>query len=249
MGVFKSIGRALGRFVENVGDCIGSDFVSNLGQNIQDFCAEKIGAEKSYCKENATVQSIEKLNEILCSFSKGYYEKATNLENDCIRKTESFYDDLISIIESEEKLSYNKANLNLLKRERTKVKQTISGAIKNPLAKRMSLDDTECLKILKMDAGSEKTKAMSSFSKKIINEALDNLAKQVRISMNEQIADVVIYLKNIAEEQEIEFSKLKLKFDDMCKNDTIETADKEKHCIEPLLIISAINEINAIIVE
>ena len=220
-----------------------------MGQNIQDFCAEKIGAEKSYCKENATVQSIEKLNEILCSFSKGYYEKATNLENDCIRKTESFYDDLISIIESEEKLSYNKANLNLLKRERTKVKQTISGAIKNPLAKRMSLDDTECLKILKMDAGSEKTKAMSSFSKKIINEALDNLAKQVRISMNEQIADVEIYLKNIAEEQEIEFSKLKLKFDDMCKNDTIETADKEKHCIEPLLIISAINEINAIIVE
>ena len=139
--------------------------------------------------------------------------------------------------------------MNLLKREKTKVKQTISGAIKNPLAKRMSLDDTECLKILKMDAGSEKTKAMSSFSKKIINEALDNLANQVRMSMNEQIADIEIYLRNIAEEQEIEFSKLKLKFDDMCKNDTIETADKEKHCIEPLLIISAINEINAIIVE
>ena len=37
----------------------------------------------------------------------------------------------------------------------------------------MSLDNSECLQILKMDAGEEKRKAMTKFSQRIINEALD----------------------------------------------------------------------------
>ena len=150
---FRAVGRTVGRVVETVGDAIGSTTISDLGWKIQDACAERVASEKSYDKKEANIYTTERLNEILVSFSEGYLQNATLLEKECIRLVEEYYDKLIGVIESAPGGTYSAANLKALKNGKGRIPKTISGGIREPLAKRMSLDDTECLGILKMDAG------------------------------------------------------------------------------------------------
>lgn len=237
MGLFKAIGRAIGRGVEKVGDFFGSETISNAGRKIQDTCAEKIASEKSYDKKEANIYTTDRLNEILVSFSAGYFQQATSIENTCIRIVEEYYDKLISIIENAPGVTYNKANFKALKNGKNRIAKSITGGIKDPLAKRMSIDDSECLSILKMDSGSEKKQAMTNFTQKVIREALKNLSKNVRETLNYQTDDIQDYLNNISEEQEKEMRSLKEHFDKLIGNSELEQSDKEKSCVLPLFTL------------
>ncbi len=125
--------------------------IEKIGQGIQYACAEKVAKERSYEKETANIYSTDRLNEILISFSEGYYQQATAIENTCIENVKNYYDDIIQLLEQASDTTKIGSNLKRL----------------------MSLDNSECLQILKMDAGEEKRKAMTKFSQRIINEALD----------------------------------------------------------------------------
>lgn len=239
MGLFKAIGRAIGKGVEKVGDFFGSEKISNAGRKIQDACAEKIASEKSYDKREANLYTTDRLNEILVSFSEGYFQQATSIENTCIRIVEEYYDKLISMIENAPGVTYNKANLKALKNSKNRISKSIIGGIKDPLAKRMSIDDSECLSILKMDSGSEKKQAMTKFTQKVIREALNNLSKNVGESLNDQTDDIQDYLNNISEEQEKEMRTLKGYFDKMIGDSELEQSDKEKSCVLPVVTLEA----------
>lgn len=129
------------------------------------------------------------------------------------------------------------ANLKTLKHGKSRISKTITGGIKDPLAKRMSLDDSECLSILKMDSGTDKKQAMTNFTKKVIKEALNNLSKNVRAALTDQTEDIQDYLSGISEEQEKTMQALKEHFDKMVKDNELEQGDKEKNCVLPLYIV------------
>ena len=239
MGLFGFIGRTIGRGVEKVGDFLGSEKISNFGRKIQEVCAERVSSEKSYDKREANIYTTDRLNEILVSFSEGYFQQATALEKTCIRLVEDYYDRLINIIENAPSSAHSAANLRALRAGRGRIAKTITGGIKDPLAKRMSLDDSECLGILKMDSGLEKKQAMTNFTKKVIKEALNNLSKNVRTALTEQSEDIQDYLSSISEEQEKAMQAFKEQFDKMVKDNELEQSDKEKNCVIPLYLIDA----------
>ena len=47
MGFFKSLGRAIGRGIENVGNFFGSSGISNFGRSIQEALRTKDGSLRS----------------------------------------------------------------------------------------------------------------------------------------------------------------------------------------------------------
>lgn len=247
MGLFKAIGRAVGRVVEKTGEIFGSEKLQRVGWAIQDACAEKVASEKSYDKKEANIYTTSRLNEVLVSFSDENYQKATETEMRCIRLVEEYYDELIGIIENAPDSAKNAGNLRALKSGKSRISKRITGAIKEPLAKRMSLDDTECLAILKMDAGSEKKQAMMRFTRKVMQEALNNLARNVRTSLNEQLEDIQDYLNGISEEQEKTMLALKTQFDKMVRNNELEQSDTEKNCVQPLYIMDAVAYVSKIL--
>lgn len=237
--IARGAGRLVGRGVEKIGDFFGSEKISNAGRKLQEVCAEKVASERSYDKTTANIYTTDRLNEILVAFSEGYYQQAMSIEKQSIKLIEDYYDNLIGIIECTSDDSHSSADIRILKSSKGRVANKITGAISNPLSKRMSLDDSECLKILKMDSGAAKKNAMTKFSKKIISEALDNLAKNVRVTLNEQTSDIQEYLNGISENQEKTMKALKEQFDKMVANNELEQKDKEKNCVLPLYIIDA----------
>lgn len=243
MGLFgslvKGIGRGIGEAIEKVGVFLGSETLMDVGCRIQDACAEKVASEKSYDKKEANIYTTERLNDILVAFSEGYSQEATRIEKDCIRLVQEYYDEMIGLIENTPGGDYNRANLKMLKNSRSRISKTIKGGIKEPLAKRMSLDDSECLRILKLDSGEKKKKKMKKFSKKVINEALLNLTNTVKQTLSEQTEDIQDYLSGISEEQEKAMQALKEQFDKMVKDNELEQDDKEMSCVMPLYIVDA----------
>lgn len=248
MGKFLNMcGRVLGRAVEGWGKFVGSEKIQRVGRKIYEECSDKVatdvGDEEEYYKESSNIHSTERLSNILVSFSEDYREYAEEVEDACIKEVEEYYDQLIEIIENAPSVSHSEANLRELKKGKRKISRTIKGGITTPLSKRMSLDDSECLRILKISSGSEKKKAMKKFAKKVMKEALKNLSKNVRTALNEQGEDIEEYLVGIVEEQEKAARELKEAFDKMIEDDGLEQSDKEKNCVNPLYVIDATESI------
>lgn len=246
MGLFSGIGsfvraagRTLGRGVEKVGNYFGSETLRSVGRSIQDACTDRIASEKSYNKSEADIYTTDRLNEILLSFSEGYFQQAKVIEKECIQLVGEYYDKLIALVENAPTYtSYSVANLKALKKEKSKIAKTITGSINNPLAKRMSLDDGECLKILKMDSGTQKKLAMTEFTSKVINEALNNLLENIRETLNSQLEGIQDYFNNIMEEQEKVTCMLKSQLEKMVRDNEMEQNDKEKSCVMPLYLVN-----------
>ena len=144
---------------------------------------------------------------------------------------------MISLLENDLALDYNKSNVKMLKRAKNRISNIISGGITEHMYKRMSLDDSECLSILKLDSGEEKKRKMSNFSDKVIKEALDNLCSKVRLTLSEQTEDIQHYLGGIIEEQENTISTLKTYFDKMVQDNFSNQRKRENGCVIPLYIV------------
>ena len=102
-----------------------------------------------------------------------------------------------------------------------------------------SLDDSECLKILKQESGKEKKEKMRKFSKKIINEALDNLGLKVREAIREQTEEIESFFRNNIELQEKETVTAKYQYDEMLRESVLKEADIEKISIRSHIILKA----------
>ena len=250
MGLFdltSDVGCWLGEKIENAGDALGIEIISDFGSGMQDFFSGNIGNEQSYDKQSSSVSVTERLDDQLVSFTKEYEKKADELEKQIIKKMEKYYDELIDRVETLSDYSTGKAEVKSLKRNKGKIQEYILGAIKIPLSKRMSLDDAECLKILKMEKGSEKKKAMSTFCKKVITEAIDNLSNKVHESIEEQIEDIQEYLNNIVEKNEREFLNLKEVYEKICADEDSHKNEKEKYCVLPLVVLKEVDMVETIL--
>ncbi len=236
----RAVGRGVGKFVEGFGEITGIDFIENAGRSIQDFCSERISMEASYDSQAADIYSTKRLTEILVSFSDGYLDYADGIEETCIREVENCYDDFIQLLEQAMEEGANKAGLKRLKSAKGRIRRTIKGSIRTPLARRMSLDDAECLRILEMDSGTEKRDAMKRFTQRVIREALKNTADQVRLSLDEQLEDIEDYLTGIQEEQQKGLNALKEQYDAMVAKGDQEASDREQACLEPMIVLEEI---------
>lgn len=242
MGFFSFLGGLIGGAIEKIGEITGIDAISDVGEAIQDVCSgcsSSVGGESSYDRNTANVYSTEKLNELLMEFSEKSLKKSEELEKRCIQMVEKYCDTLIQFLRETSAIIKDTSNLKRVERNRSKIKGTITGSVKNPMAKRMSLDDSECLKILKLDSGTEKKKQMKKFSKKVINEAFSNLSVKVRDVLNEQSEDIETFFLDYAESYEKKVWIAKKQYDDMLKTGKLEEADIEKSCMEPLVTIEA----------
>jgi hypothetical protein len=188
--VLKSIGRTIGSTLEKVGEWTGFDLVKYAGRGLRELCEEKTNelADQTsktdmYDKEKARLEETRRINEILSNYSLSLASQADELEKGCLQACKVFFAYLIHDLEQEKQF---RINTNRLKRAFKEIERNVIGGIKKHLAKRVSLDDTECLQILKMPQGENKKLEMNRFANKVFKEALEQLSDQIRTIVSEQ---------------------------------------------------------------
>lgn len=198
--------------------CVGNCCILNLfGRKSRGSSSG--GSTSSYDSKAADLEATVKIQDALTMFREDTRAKSERFENDIIKESRVSLDEFIDELRKYNKIKYGNSRLNInissIEREQRKVEDAIHGFIVKRIAKRISLDDSECLEILKLDAGSEKTKKLDAFYQKVLKEAVLELTGFLRASMEKQTDIVEDYIQrridNIVytlENKKTEFKKI-----------------------------------------
>lgn len=195
MGWFKGACRAVGRFVgsavETTGRVFGSETIENIGRGIKDACTDvsrDTGKTDRYDKERARLEETKRINMILTEFSLSLENKADEIEKKAIEESKVYFEQLIKELNNSK--SDTGINVSRIERTMSRVEREIKGNLKTYISKRVSIDDSECLEILRLEAGYKKENEMKKFSEKILQQGLNNLVKDIKDVIKEQ-SDIV----------------------------------------------------------
>ncbi len=186
---FKSVSNKIkngvnkaGKVIEEVGDAMDNKTLKGVGrfmQSVTEETAEKAGNSRSYDNETSSVDETKNVNDILHNFSKKLEKKMDIIESQSLEKNNEYFNYLIKEIEKINETTDANINIQRLEKYQRDIESKIKGNLRNYLTKRVSLDDKECLEILKMEAGKNKEKKMNKFGKKVIQEALERLSNEI----------------------------------------------------------------------
>jgi phage tail tape-measure protein len=254
MGFWRTIGRSVGRFVETVGEWTGSKTIKTVGQWIQSACDEvsrDTGKTDRYDKETARLEETKKINKILTAFALKLEKKADEIEKTAIKEAKVYFEKLID----ELRQSDVDINVNKIERAMGKVERKIKGNLKRYISKRVSIDDSECLEILKMDEGYKKEIAMKKFSESVLRLGLKELIKDIKNiikkqndiitdAIEERLQDIKSNLeKEVEEFNLLEKSKLQTESEvDKLKNELIVKIQLSEACMDLLLMSLPMND-------
>jgi hypothetical protein len=254
MGFWRTIGRSVGRFVETVGEWTGSKTIKTVGQWIQSACDEvsrDTGKTDKYDKETARLEETKKINKILTAFALKLEKKADEIEKTAIKEAKVYFEKLID----ELRQSDVDINVNKIERAMGKVERKIKGNLKRYISKRVSIDDSECLEILKMDEGYKKEIAMKKFSESVLRLGLKELIKDIKNiikkqndiitdAIEERLQDIKSNLeKEVEEFNLLEKSKLQTESEvDKLKNELIVKIQLSEACMDLLLMSLPMND-------
>ncbi|OEG62168.1 hypothetical protein SAMN04515654_11516 [Halanaerobium congolense] len=204
MGLFSSISRGIksvsnkikkgvnkaGKVIEDVGDATDNKALKGVGrfmQSVTEETAEKTGKSRSYDNKTSSVHETKNINDILHNFSKKLEKRMDTIENQSLEKNNEYFNYLIKEVKKINETTDANINIQRVEKYQRDIESKIKGNLRNYLSKRVSLDDKECLKILKMEAGKNKEKRMNQFGKKVIQEALEKLSNEIdRITKAQQ---------------------------------------------------------------
>lgn len=245
---FRSVGRKIGKGVETLGEWTGIEILENIGRGIQSACSEvsrDTGKVESYDKDMARLEETKQINMILTEFALKLEKKADEIEQTAIKESKVYFEKLVKELSNSK--SDTGINISKLKRTMDKVEMKIKGNLKLYISKRVSIDDSECLEVLKMNAGLEKETTMKKFSEKILQLGLKNLVDDVRNVIKEQnyimtdiieekLQDIKFNLnKKVEEFSLLEESKLKTEAEmNKLKNELITKIQLSEACIDSL---------------
>ena len=181
--------------------CIGNCCVGNA---IKEFFSNLFGGgssgsssggrTESYDDKSAELEATIKVQNALTQFREDTRDRSERLENDIIKESRETLDEFLKDVKKYNNIKYGGSRLNVnigqIERENRKTEDKIHGFIVKRVAKRISLDDNECLEILKLDAGKEKEKRLDEFYKKVLKEAIKDLEEILRDAMEKQ-TDIV----------------------------------------------------------
>lgn len=207
--------------------------------------SRRVSREDSYDPDKAMMEETIRIQQELTEFLKKCEGQSDVLERDVLEDARESIDSMMKFLESinEKKYAGQKLNLNLKKIERENnrlIDDTVHGFIKKKIQKRVSLDDSGCLSVLKMSPGSEKEKAMSDFLNEVLKSALDGLVKEIKKSLNkqmesvqEQIEDKITLYTNLSNDKLTSFKeieKIKNSDEEELEKKVVELAYKQSLC-------------------
>ena len=181
-----------------VGNCCIGNFHLPCLFNRSKCCVGNHASSTSSTDENSSANELYKMQVSLQEFCEESRNRGDSVENEIIKESRVYLDELIKDVKRYNKITYGKKRLNInierMERENRKTEDAIHGFIVNRVMKRMSLDDKECAEICKMSAGESKKQKFNDFYIKILKDAVNELSDTLRGSMENQsdkICDII----------------------------------------------------------
>lgn len=177
MGILGLIGGAVASVIKKAAPTIVAAAAGALG-GLFAKGSKNVGGTESYDNETSTINDTNKINGILASYSEEVSSEARRNEKLILREINEVYDEIIFKLKMADIL--DDYNANKIKKDRKQIESLCVGGIEKHINKRISIDDSECLRILKMPSGNKKENEMIDFSKRVISEGIRILSRDLK---------------------------------------------------------------------
>ena len=175
---------------------------------------DDIKEQKSMDTKRSTADDIMQLNSVLQEYRRNVSEELKELETEVKNVCKEVFDQITESVEfANSEFDFYKTAA--LERKLNTYLSEIDGIFEKHVIKRISLDDTECEKILKMMPGELKGTRMAELKKKVFEEAIEDLngkIEEFQKDISESMEMAVNYrldsLENSLEEKKEIFMKL-----------------------------------------
>ncbi|RUL49886.1 hypothetical protein [Lysinibacillus antri] len=181
--------------------------------------SRETGQEDEYNPETARIEETKRINESLRDYTRSLEPVADKFERDCLNTCRENINLLVEDIKKINVQDYNgkklNININRLERKLQSVEKNVIGKIKNELSRKVSIDDSECLNILKMKKGQAKENAMKEFSNRVFSNSLVELSETIRETVNEQCSLITDQIEDRLEEITNSLQEISMQFDEI----------------------------------
>lgn len=168
---------------------IGSSIVSGIGRvfGIGDEEAEETGRQRRYNRDTASIEETVRVNNSLSSLKNKAGDIAIEEENKICDVGDKVFDILVDEIYRINVYCHLQLPVNEIRHQSRATIRSIRGTISRDINPKLSIDNSDCLEILKMNEGSDKAEAMKKFIRKSMKESLKNLKDKINDSIEGNI--------------------------------------------------------------
>lgn len=144
----------------------------------QDEKQDEIAGKKGINPEKSSADEIAELNKLLVEYRQNISASANDMEREMIVECSMMLQDIMEIFdEYNQKLKIVRSES--VKRKFNRICKDLKGTFAKYVEKRISLDDAECVKILRLPAGELKNQRLQEIKQKVFVEAGNEVIKQI----------------------------------------------------------------------
>lgn len=182
-------------FFDFIGDCCSAicDFGRSVYKGVKEFFgfgddeAEETGRRRRYDRDTASIEETLKVNNSLSSLKNKAGEMAVEQENQFCEIGEKIFNGLVDEIYRINERCGLKLPVNEIRHKSQATIRSIRGTISRDINPKLSIDNSDCLEILKMNEGSDKAEAMKKFIRKSMKESYKSLKDKINDSIEGDI--------------------------------------------------------------
>ncbi|HEX3044138.1 MAG TPA: hypothetical protein VHY08_05235 [Bacillota bacterium] len=213
--------------------------VTNDYKNEVNKYTETLKDEPAYNPSSQVI--VDRAAEQLSYFLYATENMADNMEKRCFEECRSYY---MSVIEYFQDNQTN-IDLSLIKNYVEETKSQFKGFLKTYISKKISLDNWECVTILKLPPGLERNEQMTALQNKVLCEGLMELSTNINAMVQKQNTYIQSHFDGISQKIENKYQRM---MEDCQKFESIENSNsdlKKQEIVNHSLIISYCDNILA----
>lgn len=176
------------------------------------------------------------IQEALTDFRLDSETQSDNLENEIIKRARNGLDQFLEMLKKQNQKTFagRKLNLNIsaIERDNREMEDMIHGFIKKRVQKEVSTDNEECYKILGMEKGEAKKKAMKKFLDNVTSKAITDLAEELKKVIRRQSENIEDRVQVRIDEIEVSLNDNLKKFDKIKALKESDSAELEAEKLE-----------------
>lgn len=150
----------------------------------KDRVQEEISQKKGFNLEKSEASDIAELNRLLNEYRSNIATAAGDLEREMIVEYSMQMQEIMDLFEE-----YNKTlkiiRSETVKRRFNRMSREIKGTFAEYISKKISLDDAECVKVLKLPAGELKNQRLQEMKQKVFIEAGNDIITKIKNAVDD----------------------------------------------------------------
>lgn len=192
-----------------------------------------------------SARQVQDIASLVRQYLNTYEGDAESTERKCKEYVQKCFDGLAEELKQNEKIAKS-FGIENIQRKKNRLCDSIDGVVVDRIRFNLSIDNSECREILKLNAGAEKERRMKAFVDRTISDAKKDLADKISRTMKQVTNDISEFLEDNLESQESNALRMKEKFDrwevDM-RNKNFDREQAQLPALEKLFALQQIEKI------